>query len=354
MSKLLKSVALCFCLWINLLGIRANLAINLNLEESIFVSSSPLYSQEIRLQSPVAATTHRPTPSPTAVISTIPDSELNALQELYISTGGENWNWDEQAALGTIWNFSQPDPNPCLQNWQGIVCDCRSIQCHVATLHLSHYGLNGTLPNSLDQLTELNSLVLSINYISSTIPPQLGNLSKLVEIDFSSNQFTGELPHSLQQLSELTTLEVPNNRLSGKVNVTSLHNLVFLVLYANNFTGEILSQVVNMNRLISLQIDHNSFSGTFPAQLSSNLQQLTYLDIGYNVLLTGSIPVEIGQMRNLRRLFLGNCAFTGTLPLTLGNLSRMVELGVGGNLFTSTVPSTFADLNRLRTLIVVR
>eukprot|EP00969_Alexandrium_andersonii_P122563 5418125-Alexandrium_andersonii.AAC.1 len=49
--------------------------------------------------------------------SALPEVEFNALYALYNATHGAHWHYS-----GNPWNFSQPYPDPCGQQWQGVNC----------------------------------------------------------------------------------------------------------------------------------------------------------------------------------------------------------------------------------------
>lgn len=79
----------------------------------------------------------------------LPTEEFNALQDLYVSTKGNNWNWQPNTTLcGIEWDFNDTRyGNPCstIFPWQGVTCSsaCGESPCNVQTLILSDYGLNG-------------------------------------------------------------------------------------------------------------------------------------------------------------------------------------------------------------------
>ena len=95
----------------------------------------------------------------------IPAQEMSALQDLYASTNGNEWNWRNEY-LGIPWNFTD-NSNPCTENWQGVTCRLypSSSTQHVIELSLSDYNLNGTIPTSLINLTELEQFLVSHNYL---------------------------------------------------------------------------------------------------------------------------------------------------------------------------------------------
>jgi hypothetical protein len=96
----------------------------------------------------------------------VPSYQVEALQDLYVSTNGWQWYWKEpELTFGAIWDFNQSNPNPCSERWQGITCssDCSSSPCVITELILDEYGLHGTLPMSLGNITSLTSLEIYSN-----------------------------------------------------------------------------------------------------------------------------------------------------------------------------------------------
>ncbi|MCH8123005.1 MAG: T9SS type A sorting domain-containing protein [Bacteroidetes bacterium] len=64
--------------------------------------------------------------------------------------------------------------------------------------------------------------------------------------------------------------------------------------------------------------------------------------------LTGKIPLELGQIFNLKTLDLSNNKLTGEIPFTLGNLQWLEKLNLQNNLdLTGTLPISLTNLRRL-------
>ena len=74
---------------------------------------------------------------------------------------------------------------------------------------------------------------------------------------------------------------------------------------------------------------------------------------GYNVAesekLSGTIPPEIGNLQNLRYLYLGFNNITGTIPSEIGSLA-LIDLNLSNNSLTGSIPESFGNLVHLRSL----
>ena len=107
---------------------------------------------------------HTPTAVPTNTPCPISLAELNALEFLYNSTNGQNWNWTKQ---GAIWRFPAYVSDPSAYSWQGLKIVVSSGggggQCEVQQLNLQTYNLLGTIPQQISALTGLTYLRLNLN-----------------------------------------------------------------------------------------------------------------------------------------------------------------------------------------------
>ena len=76
-------------------------------------------------------------------------------------------------------------------------------------------------------------LALQSNHLNGAIPATLGDLTELTWLDVSFNQLFGSIPVKLSQLPQLTVLDVQSNLLSGNVpsgNISSHDPLLILIL----------------------------------------------------------------------------------------------------------------------------
>ena len=87
----------------------------------------------------------------------IPSHERQALYDLYVSTNGDDWIY--QDGDQGHWNFTDPDVNPCSSSdpWQGLNCTVISLDSnsskvnyyHISEIMLSEYNLIGSIPESI-------------------------------------------------------------------------------------------------------------------------------------------------------------------------------------------------------------
>lgn len=302
----------------------------------------------------------------------IPNSELMALEGLYNATNGPLWSWNSEynpIQGGIAWNFSQANPNPCTQSWQGIdcaTCKASSPSCHVHGLALEAHNLTGTLPASLSDLTYLEVLVLPNNpgingsipeswasfrmlrvldlrqdSLDGTLPDWIPQLPSLRALNLSSNYFRDGIPDSYYTMSNISSLSLQANFLGGTLsgNVAGLTNCSLLELAVNQFTGTLPAEIGQMPSLQYLRLSFNEFHGTIPASMG-NISTLLELYLSSNFL-EKSIPLELGNLTNLEALYLGENFLTGSFPHTIANCSRLSLINIGYGYLTGSIPDAF-------------
>ena len=101
-------------------------------------------------------------------------------------------------------------------------------------------------------------------------------------------------------------------------------------------------------RVKGISLTTNRLSGPIPPELGdlSNLRHL-YLDDND---LTGPIPPELGDLGNLRHLYLDDNDLSGPIPPELGNLSNLRYLYLDDNDLSGPIPPELGDLGNLRSL----
>ncbi|KAL4302430.1 hypothetical protein GQ457_10G029920 [Hibiscus cannabinus] len=269
--------------------------------------------------------------------------------------------------------------------------------------------LEGPFPKEFCHLNNLKLLDLSVNNISGHIPSCFSPLP-LNQVHLSKNKLQGPLTNAFLNSTILVTLDLSNNHLTGKIPnwIGNLSQLSFLLLNNNHFEGRIPIQLCNLSHLSLIDLSKNNLSGTIPSclkittwneiyeeyaryvvdfemaniPLSSDAQApttmsasspssfsideqieftsknisytykgkvLTYLsgiDLSCNSL-TGEIPHEVKNFRNIFALNLSHNSLLGPIPLTFSDLKQIESLDLSHNYLSGTIPPQLLGLYRL-------
>ena len=114
--------------------------------------------------------------------------------------------------------------------------------------------------------------------------------------------------------------------------------------------GSIPAEIGQLTEMRRIDLDENSLTGEIPAQLG-NLKKVTHLYLSENEL-SGEVPTELGHMTALQVLYLEDNDLTGSVPPELGNLANLTQLILGDNELSGTVPQTTGDIPGLAHLIL--
>ncbi|HEY0076553.1 MAG TPA: COR domain-containing protein [Abditibacteriaceae bacterium] len=209
------------------------------------------------------------------------------------------------------------------------------------SLYLSSNQLT-ELPDSLCQLKQLRGLYLAYNHIA-TLPQEIGQLAKLESLDLSRNALT-TCPDSLVQLSQLKSLHLYDNQLTWLPdNIDQLAELVSLFVFRNQLT-KLPESLGNLSKLTTLFISDNQL--TKLPESFGNLSRLGILYMARN--LVRSLPESIGQLTYLESLNI-SANQLANLPESIGHLNRLQDLDLSDNQFT-TLPEGMRRLVQLETL----
>jgi len=112
-----------------------------------------------------------------------------------------------------------------------------------------------------------------------------------------------------------------------------------------NLTGTLPAELGNLKDLYFIDIYNNNVTGNIPPEMG-NLPSLQYLHLNHNQL-SGPIPPGLGNPRFLRDIRLHNNQLTGTIPSELGNLNWLRTLSLGYNQLSGAIPTSLGNLPRL-------
>ena len=303
----------------------------------------------------------------------IPEDEKQALIELFNSTNGAEWkSW-------TKWDLTAS-----VDQWKGV----KIKDGHVSELDLHSSNLQGKIPASIGALTELVKIRLDNNLLEGPLPKELFQFQKLQELWLTNQRkqanagevreytLTGGLPDVID-MPQLKILELSDTGITGPLSEMKTPEL--LQFQANNCTlGSLHPSIWELPKIIYIGIQLGespkplpltgelpkdfskcatlqalaiggcpNFVGEIPASIAkcTGMQQLL-LQNGH----TGTIPKELGTMKNLVLLALANNHLTGEIPEELGNLTNLVQLYLGMNELTGTIPESFKNFTKLNHL----
>ncbi|PPR88687.1 hypothetical protein GOBAR_AA31997 [Gossypium barbadense] len=287
-------------------------------------------------------------------------------------------------------------------------------------LALSVNLLSGRIPASLFKCKELQKLSLSYNQMEGSLPIEIGNLSMLQYIYIGRNHFEGKIPKQIVNLTILKGFDCSKNNFTGKIphEIGNLKNLQLLTITSNNITGSIPPQVFNISTLTIISLEGNQLSGHLSSNMGLFLPKMEELYLGVNHLVgsfpmyisnashnyfSGSIPDNLGNLRNLKILNLENnnltssgmsflfsltdcrvlekfifnrnpfisaelprvvgnlssslelfsaysCNIKGSIPSEIENLSHLIDIELGGNKLIGPIPTTIGGLQELQSL----
>ncbi|KAI3716214.1 hypothetical protein L6452_23395 [Arctium lappa] len=299
----------------------------------------------------------------------LPIEEVEALETISSRLQYSNWRVARNSCSGGGGlNVTISLNNGGLRFGSNVTCNCNSTVCHITHIQLKGLNLTGVLPEEFANLTFLQEIDLSRNYINGTIPARFGQLP-LTILSLLGNRLSGSIPREIGDISTLEELVLEDNLLEGQLpqNLGRLTRLRRILLSANNFTGTIPESFGNLTNLEDFRIDGSSLSGTIPSFIG-NWTRLVRLDM-QGTSMEGPIPSTISLLTNLTelrisdlngssasfpdlrnmsrmiRLHLRNCLLTGPIPEYIGQMSDMKNLDLSFNRLTGQIPDSIARLS---------
>jgi len=172
--------------------------------------------------------------------------------------------------------------------------------------------LNISLDESISQLNQLEILEISSRNFDGFLPDQIGNLTNLNTL-YLSCEYLQEIPQSVINLTKLKTLGIEGikNRIPFPTTICQIKNLENLYLDQNSFVCQLPNSIGNLNNLKTLWINNcPNISGPIPVEISE-LENLVFLNLSNNGL-DPIVPTEITTMKALKKFY-----FEGNLTTNL-------------------------------------
>ncbi|RLN33545.1 hypothetical protein C2845_PM03G21390 [Panicum miliaceum] len=226
------------------------------------------------------------------------------------------------------------------------------------------------MPSWIGNLTKLTSLYIYNCNFSRPIPSTIGNLIQLeelmesrkpslylwgVEVKYWDKPIIGgrKIPKSLFALPDVQELDLGGNQLVGSLEdipapLSSPLRAIFLS--SNQLTGPIPKSFFQLTNLHTLDLGSNKLTGTIELVSIWKLKNLTYLDLGNNMisLIEKGGDTIFSHSLKIQALYLASCNLT-KFPASLKYLDTIQGLNLSDNQIEGAIPNWVWD-NRLFSL----
>ncbi|CAL0299092.1 unnamed protein product [Lupinus luteus] len=256
--------------------------------------------------------------------------------------------------------------NLATNNFSGRIPDSFDTLQSIETIHLNDNNFTGKFP-PLTNCRKLKLIDFGDNNIEGTIPTWVGeNLHQMIVLRLRSNKFQGSIPESLCNLSHVQVLDLSNNNITGNIphclyHITALSNttlsrepisyelsglISFRATSLPSFSDKAIFSWKGANReyeknlrfFVAIDLSCNQLMGEIPQSITV-LIALVSLNLSSNNL-TGFIPKNIGHMKMLESLDLSKNHLSGTIPESLSNLSFLNYMRLSFNNLSGKIPSS--------------
>ncbi|CAN0838168.1 Probable LRR receptor-like serine/threonine-protein kinase At1g56130 [Linum grandiflorum] len=141
--------------------------------------------------------------------------------------------------------------------------------------------------------------------------------------------------------------ENANPRVACDCTATNCH-IKHLKVYALDVSGEIPIELFDLKELMDLNLGQNVLGGPIPPEIGqlTNMQYLSLSSNNFN----GPLPPELGKLTSLQQLYIDSSGVSGPIPEELANLKSLQILWASDNHFTGKFPEFVGTLAELRDL----
>ncbi|RDX84880.1 Receptor-like protein 12, partial [Mucuna pruriens] len=218
-------------------------------------------------------------------------------------------------------------------------------------LDLSDNQMQGTVPNWIWKLENLQILNISHNLLTHLEGPLQNLTSSLYVLDLHYNKLQGPIPVFPKYAN---VLDYSSNKFSSFIPPdigNYLSSTFFLSLSNNTLHGSIPNSFCNASSLLMLDLSMNNISGTIPSCLMMMSRTLAVLNLKNNNL-SGPIPDTIPSSCGLSTLNLHGNLLDGSIPKSLAYCSMLEVLDLGSNQIIGGFPCFLKEISTLRVLVL--
>lgn len=316
----------------------------------------------------------------------VPTAEKEALIALFNDTNGEDWT------TNTNWNT-----DTAVTDWYGITVETIEGNDHITKVILSNNNLEGTLPSSLNNLTNLNQFYVQSNLLTGNVPnlTEINSLERLMirNNNYIFENFENEYNTYVSNLGAFFGYEPMN-----KTDEEEIANLVVGQNYSfsmssvdgenTNYQWYKNGEIINGETNITLNINNAQISDAANYTCKANHSIITDLTLEREVAhLYGEInatdravlvalydatdgdnwttntnwnssePVYtwhgitmVGTRVTQISLYTNN--LVGTIPNDLGDLIYLTSIGFNNNTLSGNIPTNLSNCINLKELSV--
>ncbi|MBQ4820656.1 immunoglobulin domain-containing protein [Aquimarina sp. MMG016] len=276
------------------------------------------------------------------VFEYIPQAKVDQEETLSVTTGGSITLTSSQlvSSNNTYQWFKDGVAIAGATSKDLIISDAKSTDAGVYTFNAN---------NSV-----INDLTLERNTITLTVTP--GNVcavstqERQALVDFY-NATNGDQWKNTTEDNNPWLVNDPNSSVCDWFGVKVENDvIVSLELPDNNLTGTLPVALFQLKQLRAIVLQNNNLSGKIPTAIGELTALVTIFLANNN--LNGEIPKEIGSLNSLTILWLSNNSFEGEIPKELGNLPVLTIIALANNRLEGTIPVGLSESNSLHILLI--
>ncbi|KAJ1255417.1 hypothetical protein BS78_K241100 [Paspalum vaginatum] len=272
-------------------------------------------------------------------VNTLPNLSLLQLSNCGLNSSSPSLLHHNLTVLETLDLSYNPFNSHAAPNWYWDVTSLKSLS-------IRQCGLSGPFPDELGNLTLLETLNMGWNNMEGMIPSTLKNLCGLEWISFAPSNIGGDITDLIERLPNCSSDNLQNlflfdSNITGTLeSVLNLTSLSGLFIDENYLSGSVPVEIGTLRNLRILGISNNSLSGVISEAHFSGLTNLEEIDLSHNYLQV-MVGMDWEPPFNLKEAYLTSCHLGGQVPNWLRGQSNLSYLGVSDTGLGGRIPDWF-------------
>ncbi|MCL1874108.1 MAG: S-layer homology domain-containing protein [Clostridiales bacterium] len=140
-------------------------------------------------------------------------------------------------------------------------------------------------------------------------------------------------------------LNLEEKTINNATGTAYFNSIVSLGLTDKGVTGKLPKAIGELKELKHIFLSKNQLEGPIIPELLT-MAKLVNLDLSQNKF-EGAIPADINKLSNLQTLILWDNELTGVIPVSLGNMPNLLNLDVSNNYLTGSIPTEIGNISTL-------